>query len=128
MIKNHEEPIRMLKSELEAKSYRSNNDEENKLRTEIEFENNRENDIANEYFKLCQIGSLRLEISASGNKQSEENTRVDFDENEQLGIIVKQQPYSSSSSDQELDSIPNTTRSPIPSNRPKASKKQREIE
>lgn len=142
-LNHHEEAMTMLKkridvvNELEAKSYRSNDEENklNKLRTEIEFdkrvieiegdENDRANNIPNEYF--FQHRPLHLETSASENKQShqvEEKSRVDsgaFVESEHLGIMKQPQqqptPSSSSSSDQ-LDSAPNTPPS-IPQTQPK---------
>lgn len=142
-LNSHEEAMTMLKkridvvNELEAKSYRSNDEENklNKLRTEIEFdkrvieiegdENDRANAIPNEYF--FQHRPLHLETSASENKQShqvEEKIRVDsgaFVESERLGIMKQPQqqptPSSSSSSDQ-LDSTPNTPPH-IPQTQPK---------
>jgi hypothetical protein len=132
-LNHHEEAMTMLKkridvvNELEAKCYRSNEEENklNKLQTEIEFdkrvieiegdENDRANAIPNEYF--FQHRSLQLETSASENKQSrqvEEKSRVDsgaFVESEHLGIMKQpqQQPTSSSSSSSDqLDSTPNT--------------------
>jgi len=138
-LNHHEEAMTMLKkridvvNELEAKSYRSNDEENklNKLRTEIEFdkrvieiegdENDRANAIPNEYF--FQHRPLHLETSASENKQSHqvEEKSGAFVESEHLGIMKQsqQQPTSSSSSSSDqLDSAPNTPPS-IPQTQPK---------